>query len=311
MIDVLIAVILDLIIGDPYSFPHPIKLMGNVISFEEGIIRKFSKSEKQLEVGGALIAVGNIVFVFLFNYLLMLLTQGWVHRVLKIYLIYTSLSAKMLAVEATKVKEKLKSSLIEARKQLSWIVGRDTEELSQEEIIKATVETVSENTSDGVIAPLFYLLLFSVPGAMTYKMVNTMDSMLGYRDEKYLHIGKWPALIDDVFNYLPARLTAFFMLISSVNIETMRKAAKIVKRDHKNHLSPNAGYPESAAAGLLGIQLGGGHNYFGRYIYKPTIGDDTRSPEIKDIERVNQILYRTLGAAIIFYFVIDLIRMKI
>ncbi len=311
MVDVLIAVGLDLLIGDPYAFPHPVKLMGNVISFEEKVIRKFSKTDRQLEFGGALIAVGNIMIVFLFTYLLMLLTQGWVHRILKIYLIYTCLSAKMLAVEANKVKDKLYSSLVEARRQLSWIVGRDTEELSQEEVIKATVETVSENTSDGVVAPLFYLLLFSVPGAMTYKMVNTMDSMLGYRNEKYLHIGKWPALIDDVFNYLPARVTALFMLISTGDLSKMREAAKIVKRDHKNHLSPNAGYPESAAAGLLGIQLGGGHHYFGKFIYKPTIGDDKRPPEIKDIERVNQILYRTLTATMIFYLVLDLIRMRI
>src|SRR5699024_5785730 len=159
---------------------------------------------------------------------------------------------------------------------LSYIVGRETRDLSEEEIIKATIETVSENTSDGVIAPLIYIVLLGAPGGLAYKMVNTMDSMLGYMNDKYVDLGFFPAKIDDVFNYLPARLTGLLMCMGSICSFDVKNGLRIMIRDRKNHKSPNAIYPEGAIAGLLNIQLGGSNTYHGKIVEKPTIGDDIR-----------------------------------
>lgn len=301
MKEFIFAIFLDLLIGDPYSFPHPVRLMGHLIEFETKIIRRFSSSSTQLQLGGIIIVIGNMILSFLIPYVILIFTEGWLHFILKIYLLYTCISAKMLAYEALQVKKALQQSLVAGRKRVGYIVGRDTAELTEEEVIKATIETVAENTSDGIIAPLFYYVLLSVPGAMMYKMINTMDSMIGYKNEEFIDIGKFPALIDDVFNFIPARLTALIMLLANASMESSENAFKIVRRDHGNHSSPNAGYPESAVAGLLGIQLGGGHMYFGEYVEKPTIGDETRPVKLKDIDRTNKIMYRTFGFFVVIY----------
>ncbi|MDO5714276.1 MAG: adenosylcobinamide-phosphate synthase CbiB [Tissierellia bacterium] len=300
MVKILIAgVILDLILGDPYSFPHPVKWMGHMIMREEILIRKFAHTKKDLQLGGFIMVLINLVLgfgiPFAFDYFL----KGMGKTFFSIYGIYVCISGKMLHVEACKVKKALGNSLEAGRKQLSNIVGRDTRELTESEIIKATVETVAENTSDGIIAPLFYILIFGIPGGFMYKFVNTMDSMVGYTNDKYIDLGRFPAIVDDIFNYIPARITALLMIVAGFFYGKGYHAYKIVKRDHKNHLSPNAGYPEGAIAGILGVQLGGGHHYFGKYIDKPRIGDYNRKIEIRDISKTVKVMYITEGLFVI------------
>ena len=218
MLDIVIAVILDFLIGDPYSFPHPVKLMGNIISVEDKFVRKIFKSKKALKIAGFLIAFINIAMAFFLTFILLKSIRKYklLYHIINIYLIYTCIAAKCLHKEAMKVYHAFNNGIEDAREKLSYIVGRDTKSLSKEEIIKADIETVAENTSDGVIAPLFYIFILGAPGGLMYKMVNTMDSMLGYMNEKYIDLGCFPARIDDVFNYIPARLSGILMCVSSI-----------------------------------------------------------------------------------------------
>lgn len=303
MRDIVFASVLDLILGDPYSFPHPVKLMGNIISLEEKIGRKLCHEKNGLKLLGFIIVLTNIFLGFLIPYFLLKYTREYtfIHSILNIYIIYTCIAARSLHYEGMKVKETLSMGIEEGRNRVSYIVGRDTRSLSEEGIIKATVETIGENTSDGIIAPLFYIFLFGAPGGVAYKFINTMDSMLGYMDERYIDIGFFPAKIDDIFNYIPARLTAIFMLLSSVGRFNVKKAKNIVLRDRVNHKSPNSGYPESAISGLLGVQLGGDNYYHGILVKKPTIGDSTREINLKDIDRSIEIMYRTELLFLIIY----------
>lgn len=198
--------------------------------------------------------------------------------------------------------------LDEARKRLSYIVGRDTRQLSEESIIKATIETVAENTSDGVIGPLFYIVIFGPPGGLVYKFINTMDSMLGYMNERYMYLGYFPAKVDDLLNLIPARITGLLMNIGSLARFDIKNGLRIMKRDNKNHKSPNSGYPESSVAGLLGIQLGGGNYYHGQYVDKPFIGDTVNTINKEQIKYTIEIMYRTELAFLILYgFVLLLI----
>lgn len=288
---IVVAVILDFILGDPYNFPHPIKLMGNIIGFEDRWLRK--GTSRELRIKGLFIAVFNILLTFsLISLLLKILRPyKYAYSLVYIYLVYSSLAAKSLDFEASKVKTALEKSLEAARYQLSFIVGRETKNLKEDEIIRATVETVAENTSDGVIAPLFYNLILGPAGGMAYKMVNTMDSMLGYKNEKYIDFGRYPALIDDVFNYLPARITGLIMCF--VGLLFSKNAFKIMARDKYKHKSPNAGFPEAAVAGILGVQLGGDGYYDGRLVKKPSLGDGRKSIEVKDIKATIKIMYLT------------------
>src|SRR5690606_5663109 len=205
--------------------------------------------------------------------------------IVNVYLIYTCIAARSLNKEAMKVYYAFDKGIEEARYKLSFIVGRDTQNLAEGEVIRADVETVAENTSDGVIAPLFYIMLLGAPGGIMYKMVNTMDSMLGYKNEKYKDLGYFPAKIDDAFNFIPARLTGVLMCLSSILRFDVRSGIKIMMRDGKRHTSPNAGIPEAAVAGLLNIQLGGNNYYFGKLVEKPTIGDKIRNIERDDIRK--------------------------
>ncbi|MBC8591417.1 adenosylcobinamide-phosphate synthase CbiB [Wansuia hejianensis] len=310
MKDIIIASIIDLILGDPYSFPHPVKLMGRIISFEEKIVRKITNSKKGLKVLGLVIVSINISLGFFIPYLILryLKNHKLLHSILNIYLIYTCIAARSLHHEAIKVKEALSKGLDEGRHRLSYIVGRDTKNLSQEEVIKATIETVSENTSDGVIAPLFYIFLLGAPGGLAYKFVNTMDSMLGYMNEKYKDLGYFPAIIDDIFNYIPARITALLMCISTIGKFNIKEGFKILKRDRRNHKSPNAGYPEAATAGLLGIQLGGSHIYNGLMVEKPTIGNNESKVYKNHINRTIDIMYRSEILFILLYCIINILK---
>ena len=207
-------------------------------------------------------------------------------------LTYTVLSAKCLEVEAVKVQRELRAKNLEnSRKSLSYIVGRDTKELDFEQIVKAVIETVAENTVDGVISPIFYLCLGSVPLAMAFKAISTLDSMIGYRNEKYEEFGKVSARADDVANFIPARLSIIFFTISAFLLRLdYRNAFLICMRDRKNHLSPNCAYSESLTAGALGIQLGGSHYYGGRLVEKQKIGDDLKKADVDDITKTVNML---------------------
>lgn len=308
MIDIIFAVLLDFLIGDPYSFPHPVKLMGNMISLEDKLIRKTFKTRRGLKIGGFIIVILNLFIYFSIPFMLLkwLKQYNVAYHIVNTYLIYTCIAARCLHVEAMKVYDALSNGIEDAREKLSYIVGRDTKKLNESEIVSADIETVAENTSDGVIAPLFYILLLGAPGGIMYKMVNTMDSMLGYKNEKYIDLGFFPAIVDDIFNYIPARITGVLMCISSVFKYDVKNGFKIMIRDRKNHKSPNSAYPEGAVAGLLNIQLGGSSYYFGKLVEKPTIGDENRHIEREDIKRTIDIMYRTEILFIVIWFIVIL-----
>ncbi len=308
LMNIIIAVLLDFIIGDPYSFPHPVKLMGRMIAFEEKLARKITKSKQGLKFAGFIIVMFNMILGFFIPYMLLKSIKQYkiIYTIVNIYLIYTCIAARCLHYEAMKVSKALNIGIEEARRRLSYIVGRETENLHEDEIIRATVETVAENTSDGVIAPLFYIMVLGAPGGLAYKFINTMDSMLGYMNEKYIDIGFFPAKVDDIFNYIPARVTGLLMCISSIGRFNLKDGFRIMIRDRKNHKSPNCAYPEGAVAGLLGIQLGGNNYYHGKLVKKPTIGDKTKSIRNIDIKNTIVIMYSSEILFLIFYLFINI-----
>lgn len=300
--------ILDLIIGDPYSFPHPVRFIGKLIKLVENQIRKITKSDKGLKIGGFVIwfiVVGvtlGITFIicqlFKFNKILYFIVNS--------ILIYTTLATKCLKDESVKIYKVLKTGDIEkSRIQLSYIVGRDTTSLNEKEIVRATVETVAENTVDGIIAPLFYAFIGGAPLAMAYKAINTLDSTVGYKNEKYYYLGYASAKIDDIANYIPARIGVVLLSLGSLfSGFKFVESLKIGVRDRKNHKSPNCAFSEGAVAGALGIQLGGTNIYFGKEVYKPTIGDKKREIETEDIVRTNKIMYFSSVISVIIFSVI-------
>ncbi|WDC84924.1 adenosylcobinamide-phosphate synthase CbiB [Caloramator sp. mosi_1] len=303
MIDLIIAILLDLVLGDPEDFPHPVKLMGKIISFEEKIFRKLFK-EEMLYFAGFLIVVINLSLAFFIPFYILKVIKPFkiIYHIVNIYLLYTTIAARCLADEANKVHSALKDSIQSARRRVSYIVGRDTNNLNETEIVRATIETVSENTSDGVIAPLFYASLYGAPLALCYKMVNTMDSMLGYKNERFKRIGFFPAKTDDVFNFIPARLTGLLMILTYP--KQINRSFRIMIRDRKNHKSPNCAYPEAATAGILGVLLGGNNYYFGELVEKPTIGDYLRPLQRDDIKKSIQIMYRTEFLYMALYIIV-------
>lgn len=306
MKSILIAAIIDFFVGDPYSFPHPVKLMGRLISLEEKLVRRVTHNRNGLRLSGLIIVLINIFLAFIIPFCILKWIKGYevIYHIFNIYLIYTCIAARCLHQEAIKVSEALDEGIEQGRKRLSYIVGRETDKLSEEEILKATVETVSENTSDGVIAPLLYMMILGAPGGMVYKIVNTMDSMLGYKNERYMDLGYFPAKIDDLFNFIPARLTAILMNLSSLFRFHVKRGFKIMVRDRKNHNSPNAAYPEGTVAGLLGIELGGDSYYNGRLIQKPTLGDRTREITKDDVKHSIEIMYRSEILMMVLYILI-------
>lgn len=293
---------LDLIIGDPEGWTHPVIWIGKWISYMEKKLR---------ERGGAL-RRSAVILTFSTVILAMAATAAALGALAIIHkaalfagmcvISWWCLSAKCLAVEARGVYGALGVSVEKGRTQVARIVGRDTTALSEEEIICATVETVAENTTDGVIAPMLYLAIGGPVLAMGFKAASTLDSMVGYLNEKYRDIGWSSAKFDDVLNYAPARICGFLMCAGAYFAKLDGKnALRIVRRDHANHLSPNCAWSEAAAAGAMRIRLGGTHTYFGKTVEKPTIGDADRAVEKEDILRANRLLYATaaLMAAII------------
>lgn len=299
----ILGYIMDLVLGDPYWFPHPVRFIGKLISKTEKFIRKHAKSEKSLKYWGILMWLVPVVTTALVTALIVKIASfnKYVEIFVSAFIIYTTLSTKCLKDEATKIYNVLETGDIKkSRVQLSYIVGRDTTNLSQSEIIRATVETVAENTVDGTISPMFYGFLFGPVGAMTYKAINTLDSMVGYKNDKYLNLGCVSAKLDDVANFIPARLTAIFMPLGAFLCGMNGlNSFKIAIRDRKNHKSPNCAFAEGAAAGAIGVQLGGTNIYFGKEVYKPTIGDKKRELENYDIVRMNKLMYATTANALL------------
>ena len=283
-IPLLIAWILDLILGDPAWLPHPVVLFGKAIAWCD---RKFNKgSHKQLK--GAIVAFTLIFLVFAVVFAINYGLSQWntiAAMVFQTIIIFFCLAGTTLIREVREVFRAVDRSLEEGRKQVARIVGRDTSELTEQEIRTAALETLAENLSDGVIAPLFWLAIGGVPGMMAYKMVNTLDSMIGYKTEKHREFGCVAAHTDDVVNYLPARLTAFFMVLASGRAKLLSFVAKY----GRCHASPNSGYPEAALAGILNCRFGGPHYYFGQLFPKPYIGTNGRPLNSNDMRRAIRI----------------------
>ncbi|MDP4144832.1 MAG: adenosylcobinamide-phosphate synthase CbiB [Bacillota bacterium] len=304
MIDVIIAVIIDWIMGDPYWFPHPVIYIGKLIGFLEKRGRCFIKQDKYLKLWGGLIVllVSFICYFVPFIILKLLRDTFWVKHIVNILFLWTTLAARCLHKEGIKVCYSLeRNDIRDARVKLSYIVGRETSQLSEEEIIRADVETISENTSDGIIAPLIFGLIGGAPLAMLYKGINTMDSMLGYITPKYKYIGFFPAKVDDIFNFVPARISGMLICLSApIVIGSIPKSIKIMLRDRKNHKSPNCAYPEAATAGALQVQLGGTNTYFGEKMYKPTIGDKINHLNEKHIKDTIRLMYTAEILCLIF-----------
>lgn len=298
-IALLVGWLLDLLMGDPVWLPHPVVGFGKMISF----------SEKRLNKGGARKMKGALTACFLITFIFVV---TWVIRkalfllpsplggetglrfLFDVIAIFYCLAGTTLIREVKQVFKAVDRSLEEGRKQVARIVGRDTSELSAQEIRTAALETLAENLSDGVVAPLFWLAVGGVPAMMAYKMVNTLDSMIGYQTERYKDFGCWAAHIDDVANYIPARLTALLMMGSAFVTPSAnhRSLFSFIRRYGRNHASPNSGYPEAALAGILDCQFGGPHYYFGEIFYKPYIGENPRLLTTADMEKavcVNRI----------------------
>ena len=289
--------VLDALFGDPAWLPHPVVYMGKAISKLEKFLRpRLPKTPQGELLGGAIVAFCLPVGTFLLTGLVCW-GAARLHPLLglavQMFWCGQALAARGLVQESTNVyKELKKPDLPGARKAVSRIVGRDTAELTAEGVTKAAVETVAENASDGVIAPRLYMLIGGAPLALTYKAINTMDSMLGYKNEKYLYFGRVPAKLDDAANYLPSRLAALLWVAAAAFTHNDAKGAwKIWRRDRRRHASPNSAQTESACAGALGVQLAGPAWYFGQYYPKLTIGDALRPIEPEDILRANRMMY--------------------
>lgn len=303
--------ILDLMIGDPRWLYHPVCLIGNLIAFLEKILRKiFPKTDK----GELAAGIVEVILVCLLSggipFLILHILYGisvWAGFALETFWCYQLLAGKCLKDESRKVYVQLVNHNLEgARHAVSMIVGRDTGNLSEAGVTKAAVETVAENTSDGVIAPLIFMLIGGAPLGFFYKAVNTMDSMVGYKNEKYLHFGRFAAKMDDVWNYIPSRISALLMIASAwIFRMNYKRAWAVWKRDRRKHASPNSAQTEAVCAGALQVQLAGDAYYFGKLYPKETIGDDVRPIEPKDILRAGNLMD---GAALLTLLVFGLLK---
>lgn len=306
--------ILDLIFGDPHWLPHPICLIGNLIGFlEKNLRRLLAPGKTALLLGGALMVVIVLSLSYAVPYAVLMLAEQvnpWLRFALETIMFYQIFATKCLRDESMKVYTALHNNDLEdARVKLSWIVGRDTKELTAEEVTKGAVETVAENTADGIIAPMFYMFIGGAPLAFLYKGINTMDSMVGYKNDKFLYFGRCAAKLDDVANFIPARITGILMILASYFLNMNAAGAwKIFWRDRYNHLSPNSAMTESVTAGALNIQLGGDHYYFGKLVHKDTIGDNIRPVVAEDIVAVNNLLYMTAVISLLLFSLVYLVN---
>ena len=295
----LVGALIDLFVGDPEWFYHPVRLIGRYIAFAEKAAKRDNPPSGVLRRRAVFVAVSTVVLTALVTAGILWLLRLWgrvPHFVGMALISWMCLSARNLADEAEGVRRALETSLEAGRKRVGRIVGRDTANLSRREILCATIETVAENLTDGVISPMLYLALGGPVLGMAFKAASTLDSMIGYLNEKYRDVGWFAAKADDAWNFIPARITALLMCVAAFPLGMDgRRAFATVMRDHANHLSPNCAWSEAAAAGALGVQLGGDHEYFGQTVHKPTIGDDIRPPEGEDIRRMNRLMFATAG----------------
>lgn len=312
LVALVMGYILDLIFGDPYWMPHPVRFIGNLISILEKVIRRFMPKTKRGEYIGGIILTVMVVSISMVIPLVIILMAKSINTYLALtvetFMCYQILATKSLKVESMKVYDELaKNDLPSARKAVSMIVGRDTKDLTFSGVAKAAVETVAENTSDGIIAPMIFIAIGGAPMGFFYKAINTMDSMVGYKNERYINFGRFAAKLDDVVNYLPARISAYQMILSSFFLRyDYKNAFKIYKRDRYNHASPNSAQTESVCAGALDVQLAGNAYYFGKLYEKPTIGDDIREINYDDIKKANRLLYCTSFISIVIISVIKI-----
>ncbi len=296
VIKIWIAYVLDLIFGDPQNIIHPVQIIGKMINIgEKSLLGKKYKSDRKYKFfAGMILNITIISLTYGITYLIHRTSENSIiFTVAEIYLMYTVFSINSLAREGNRVYNILKEGNIErARKDLSYLVSRDTETMDEKMIIRSTMETISENTVDGIVAPMLYMFLGGLPLSMTYKAINTFDSMVGYKNEKYMDFGKFSAKLDDVANFIPARITGILIVIASVILGyDYKNSLKIFIRDRKNHSSPNSGHAEAGVAGALGVQFGGKVSYFGKEVDKPVIGDKIKDFELEDIKKNIKIMY--------------------
>lgn len=302
-IKIWIAYVLDLIFGDPQNVVHPVQVIGKTISAGEKVLLR----KKYKFLAGAVLNIFTVSITYTLMYLISKSVKISVFfMIIEIYLMYTIFSINSLAREGNRVYRILKEGDIErARKDLSYLVSRDTETMDEKMIIRSTMETISENTVDGIVAPMFYMFLGGMPLAMAYKAINTLDSMVGYKNEKYMDFGKFSAKVDDAANFIPARITGILIVLASMILGyDYKNSLKIFIRDRKNHSSPNSAHSEASVAGALGVQFGGKVSYFGKEIDKPTIGDKTKEFELEDIRKNIRIMYVTSFLSLVIFSLI-------
>ena len=307
----LLGFCIDLLLGDPRWLYHPVQAIGwLIVKLEPPLRRAFPDSDRgQVRAGVALVILvvgitGLVSGGVLWGLHRLHPMAGFAGEVILCWLI---LAAKSLRTESMKVVKALENgTLDDGRRAVSMIVGRDTEHLSEEEVLKAAVETVAENASDGILAPLLFAAVLGPVGGICYKAVNTMDSMVGYKNDRYLYFGRAAAKLDDVLNFLPARISGFLMAAAACLGFDGKNAFRIFFRDRKNHASPNSAHTEAACAGALGLQLGGTHDYFGKPVVKPTIGDDLRAVTRGDVAAANRLALTTALLALLIFDVLPL-----
>jgi len=311
---VLLGFLIDCVIGDPHWLPHPVVGIGKLISLSEKSLRKaFPKTDRGAFSAGLIMAIfvplisAAVSFGILFG---LWKLSPWAYFAISSVMCWQCFAARCLKKEAGKVVKALEADGVESgRKQVSMLVGRDTEHLTSEQVIKATVETVAENASDGVIAPMLFMLLFGAVGGFFYKAINTMDSMVGYKNDRYLFFGRAAAKLDDAANFIPSRLSALAMIAVCPLLRLDGKNAyRIWKRDRRKHASPNSAQTESVAAGALHVELAGPASYFGTVVSKPTLGDPDRPIERGDVKKTCALMY---GASVLLLVMLEAILLPL
>ena len=314
LLSVLAGFLIDCVLGDPAWLPHPVVLIGKGISLSEKVLRRiFPQTDRGAFCAGLVMAIlvpllsAGVSFGILFGFYLL---SPWAYFAASAIMCWQCFAARCLAKEATKVVEALETDGLEAgRRQIAMLVGRDTQTLSEEQVLKATVETVAENASDGVVAPMLFMVLFGAVGGFFYKAVNTMDSMVGYKNDRYLNFGRAAAKLDDAMNFVPSRLCALAMIAVAPLVKLDGKNAfRIWKRDKRKHASPNSAQTESVAAGALHVELAGPASYFGKLVQKPVLGDSDRTIKRADVGRTNALMY---GASVLLLILFEAILLSL
>lgn len=288
----------DIIFGDPYWMPHPIRLIGKLIEWTEKTIRRFAKKKRALKLGGVVLLLIVVALSYVVPYYILKgagSVSPWLAFALEALMVYQILATRCLDVETKKVRLQLEKKDIQgARQAIAMLVSRDTEKMEEEDIIKAAVETMTENIVDGIISPMFYIAIGGAPLGFAFKAVNTLDSMVGYKNDKYMDFGWASAKFDDLANYVPARMTSVLVIAAAFVLKLdYKNAYRILKRDKGNHSSPNSPLSEAPAAGALRIELGGKAWYFGKMSIKPTMGDPLERPDVIHIVQSSKLMYMT------------------